>query len=118
MTTPPPSPPFTYADPSFLDSDEARPLRILTEYLGPLRRFKQATVHDTIVFFGSARLAADGPLGRYYEGARELARSADGVVQEPVCPHAIVTWSVRAAAAASWKPPTAARRRPAEEASG
>jgi uncharacterized protein (TIGR00730 family) len=26
------------------------------------------------VFFGSARLAPDGPLGHYYEGARELAR--------------------------------------------
>ena len=29
---------------------------------------------DTIVFFGSARLSAQGPLGRYYEDARELAR--------------------------------------------
>ena len=31
-------------------------------------------MHDTIVFFGSARLDADGPLGRYYAEARELAR--------------------------------------------
>jgi hypothetical protein len=31
-------------------------------------------VHDTIVFFGSARLREDGPLGRYYTEARELAR--------------------------------------------
>jgi uncharacterized protein (TIGR00730 family) len=31
-------------------------------------------VHDTVVFFGSARIRADGPLGRYYEEARELAR--------------------------------------------
>jgi len=31
-------------------------------------------VHDTIVFFGSARLMEMGPLGRYYNEARELAR--------------------------------------------
>jgi uncharacterized protein (TIGR00730 family) len=31
-------------------------------------------VRDTIVFFGSARVREDGPLGRYYHEARELAR--------------------------------------------
>ena len=31
-------------------------------------------VHETIVFFGSARITPDGPLGRYYREARELAR--------------------------------------------
>lgn len=72
--TPPASPPLAYEDEPFLDSDDARPLRILAEYLEPLRRFKQAAVHDTVVFFGSARLTADGPLGRYYHEARELAR--------------------------------------------
>ena len=40
-------------------------------------------VRDTIVFFGSARLAPDGPLGRYYDEARELARLRDRVVDEP-----------------------------------
>jgi uncharacterized protein (TIGR00730 family) len=63
-----------YKDEEFLGSDDARPLRILAEYLGPLRRFRREHVHDTIVFFGSARLTASGPLGRYYEEARELAR--------------------------------------------
>ncbi|HEY6880244.1 MAG TPA: TIGR00730 family Rossman fold protein, partial [Polyangiales bacterium] len=29
---------------------------------------------DTVVFFGSARLREEGPLGRYYDEARELAR--------------------------------------------
>jgi len=58
----------------FLDSDDARPLRILTEYLQPLHRFRQERVHDTVVFFGSARITADGPLRRYYQEARELAR--------------------------------------------
>src|SRR5215212_2514369 len=48
--------PLAYADSEFLDSDEARPLRILAEYLEPLRRFKQQNIQDTIVFFGSARI--------------------------------------------------------------
>ena len=63
-----------YKDETFLDSDDARPLRILAEYLQPLHAFERADVADTIVFFGSARLAHDGPLGRYYDDARELAR--------------------------------------------
>ena len=67
-------PPLAYRDDQFLDSDDARPLRILSEYLQPLRAFRQHRVHDTIVFFGSARLREDGPMGALYSEARELAR--------------------------------------------
>ncbi len=68
------APLLSYRDNAFLDSDAARPLRILAEYLAPLDAFARERVHDTIVFFGSARLVEDGPLGRYYADARELAR--------------------------------------------
>ena len=67
-------PPVAYRDPAFLDSDDARPLRIIAEYLQPLAAFRRQRVHETIVFFGSARLREDGPLGRYCREARELAR--------------------------------------------
>src|SRR5882757_8167889 len=70
----PTNPPLAYKDEKFLDSDEARPLRILAEYLEPLRIFCRQQVHETIVFFGSARITPEGSLGRYYEDARELAR--------------------------------------------
>jgi len=66
--------PLAYRDDDFLDSDEARPLRILSEYLRPLGVFRRRRIHDTIVFFGSARITEDGPLGEYYRAARELAR--------------------------------------------
>jgi len=66
--------PVAYRNERFLESDDARPLRILAEYLEPMQAFRREHVCDTIVFFGSARLAADGPLGHYYEAARELAR--------------------------------------------
>ncbi|HVM96418.1 MAG TPA: TIGR00730 family Rossman fold protein [Candidatus Acidoferrales bacterium] len=65
---------LAYKDEKFIDGDEGRPLRILAEYLRPLAAFRRERVQDTIVFFGSARLAADGPLSRYYQEARELAR--------------------------------------------
>src|SRR5690606_13025116 len=67
---------LSYHDDQFLDSDDGRPLRILAEYLRPLplQAFRKERVNDTIVFFGSARLQEDGPLGRYYTDARELAR--------------------------------------------
>lgn len=68
------APKLAYHDLQFLDSDDGRPVRILAEYLQPLHAFRNERVHDTIVFFGSARLSEDGPLGRYYGEARELAR--------------------------------------------
>src|SRR6188474_1575612 len=48
--------PLAYRDYEFLESEEARPLRILAEYLEPLRRFKHQNIQDTVVFFGSARI--------------------------------------------------------------
>jgi len=48
--------PLAYLDRQFLESEEARPLRILAEYLEPLRRFRAQNIQDTVVFFGSARI--------------------------------------------------------------
>jgi hypothetical protein len=53
---------LAYEDQKFLAGEDGRPVRILSEYLGPLHRFRAANVHDTIVFFGSAELSSDGPL--------------------------------------------------------
>jgi uncharacterized protein (TIGR00730 family) len=63
-----------YKNDAFLDSPAARSLRILSEYLEPLDHFRREEVRDTIVFFGSARIVEDGPMGNYYRDARELAR--------------------------------------------
>ena len=74
MPPPEPKSQIAYLDEMFLGSDAARPLRILAEYLGPLDAFRRERIKDTIVFFGSARLRENGPLGRYYREARSLAR--------------------------------------------
>jgi hypothetical protein len=47
-----------YEDMRFLESKDARALRILAEYLEPLSRFQRNEVRDTIVFMGSARLVS------------------------------------------------------------
>jgi uncharacterized protein (TIGR00730 family) len=48
--------PLAYEDDEFMESTEARPIRLLAEYLDPLRRFKAQNIQDTVVFFGSARV--------------------------------------------------------------
>jgi uncharacterized protein (TIGR00730 family) len=48
--------PLAYLDPEFLESQHARPIRILAEYLEPLRRFEAQNIQDSVVFFGSARI--------------------------------------------------------------
>ena len=60
----------SYRNPAFMNSSEARALRILAEYLEPKYRLEAEGVEDTIVFFGSARLP---PGSKWYEAARELA---------------------------------------------
>ncbi len=97
MTRKPTSLDEAYLNQRFLDSVDARPLRILSEYLYPFARFEDQDVSDTIVFMSSARCLsgddaraaldkarAEGDdvaaaermvaLSRYYEDARELAR--------------------------------------------
>lgn len=65
---------LAYRNVQFMDTPDARSLRILSEYLYPLSHFRAQKIHDTIVFFGSARMLEMGPMGRYYNEARELAR--------------------------------------------
>jgi uncharacterized protein (TIGR00730 family) len=46
---------LAYEDKRFLHGPDGRVLRILSEYLLPLARFRQEGIQDTVVFFGSAR---------------------------------------------------------------
>ncbi len=48
--------PTAYENSQFLNSPDARLLRILSEYTEPLARFRRQNVQDTVVFFGSARV--------------------------------------------------------------
>jgi uncharacterized protein (TIGR00730 family) len=69
--------PLTYQDDEFLDSTEARPLRILAEYLGPLRQFRRANIQDTVVFFGSARVQSRAKAQQALARLKKSGRKAD-----------------------------------------
>jgi len=49
-------PPKAYNNLDFLNSPQARTIRILSEFLEPMDRFHREGIRDTIVFFGSARV--------------------------------------------------------------
>lgn len=48
--------PKAYHDADFINSEDARILRIMAEYLGPYKQFREEEVTNTIVLFGSARI--------------------------------------------------------------
>lgn len=89
-----------YKNADFIDSRDARILRIMAEYLETEKRMREAGIEDTVVFFGSARILSredaeeqlaalkkkkkatekelaraerNVEMSRYYEAARELA---------------------------------------------
>jgi uncharacterized protein (TIGR00730 family) len=66
--------PVAYLNEKFLNSPDARAMRILAEFLEPLAHFRREKVRDTVVFFGSARIREEGPMSEYYQAARELAK--------------------------------------------
>jgi uncharacterized protein (TIGR00730 family) len=92
-----PSAPLAYENDSFLNSPDGRVIRIISEYMEPLVRFRREQIQDTVVFFGSARFhslsaaqenlhnlkdaqeelrnrrLAAVDMARYYEDARRLA---------------------------------------------
>ncbi|HUX28956.1 MAG TPA: hypothetical protein VMV39_09220, partial [Terracidiphilus sp.] len=47
--------PLAYENSAFLNSADGRLMRIVSEYLEPLARFRREKIQDTVVFFGSAR---------------------------------------------------------------
>jgi uncharacterized protein (TIGR00730 family) len=82
--------PLAYMSEEFLTSDEARPVRLLAEYLEPLRRFRRQRIRDTVVFFGSART-------RSREAAeRHLAEVRAGQSLNGLAPDAAVAAAERA----------------------
>ncbi len=65
-----------YQNPHFLHSNEARTIRILSEYLEPLARLKKYKVNNTVLFLGSSKAdpeEKDDLLTKYYWQAEELA---------------------------------------------
>ncbi|HEY0161482.1 MAG TPA: TIGR00730 family Rossman fold protein [Edaphobacter sp.] len=79
--------PLAYENPDFMDSPDARILRIMAEYQEPLSRFRRERIQDTIVFFGSARFRALDVAAANFEllantGSRERAAQQPASLEE------------------------------------
>jgi len=73
-------PPKAYRNREFLNSNDARILRMLSEYLEPASRLEKEHVKDTIVFFGSARiLPREKSEGRLADMRRQMDSTAEQV---------------------------------------
>ena len=65
-----------YNDQEFMNSKDARTLRILSEYLQPETRFKYNHINHTVVFFGSARISPNNNefgTAEYYNIAKRFS---------------------------------------------
>ena len=51
-------PPVAYQSDRFMESADARTIRIAAEYIEPQLRLKRAGIQNTVVFFGSARISS------------------------------------------------------------
>jgi uncharacterized protein (TIGR00730 family) len=67
-----------YKNLEFLNSPDARQVRVLAEFLEPAARFRKYRIHDTIVFFGSSRVTE---LAAAEKELRELEQSLTGKKQ-------------------------------------
>ena len=71
--------PKAYRNLDFLNSPDARTIRILAEFYEPKARFKKNKINNLIVFFGSARAknvdpdSPKNPLSKYYAQAEDLS---------------------------------------------
>jgi uncharacterized protein (TIGR00730 family) len=76
--------PLAYENPDFLNSPDGRLLRIMSEYVEPLARFRREQIQDTVVFFGSARFLSSEDANKAMQevhagsdqGQNQLARAA------------------------------------------
>jgi hypothetical protein len=74
----PSRPPKAYMNSRFLNSRDARVVRMLCEYLEPFQRFQRLNVRETVVFFGSARARPPVAIRTEYEAALEERKRLSG----------------------------------------
>jgi len=74
-----------YKNLEFLNSPDARVIRLIAEFLEPQRRFRQHCIKDTIVFFGSARTRAENEVKKEIRKVKKelsaAAKSSPGLLK-------------------------------------
>lgn len=71
-----------YTNLEFLRSADARIIRILSEFLEPMQRFRKQKIADTIVFFGSARVKPTTETMREIEDLESRLKNASDTERE------------------------------------
>lgn len=66
-----------YKNMDFINSPDARVLRIMAELLEPKQRFQKNNIKDIIVFFGSARTMPPDEAGNYLKNIEEKINTSD-----------------------------------------
>src|SRR5437667_3864997 len=69
--------PLAYENPQFLNSPDGRVLRIMSEYVEPLARFRREQIQDTVVFFGSARFPNLADANKVFEAVTSSAEDVE-----------------------------------------
>lgn len=67
-----------YNNLDFLNSPQARSIRILSEFFEPMKRFREYGIRDTIVIFGSARVKPMKEIKKIVSQIRAKLRNAKG----------------------------------------
>lgn len=86
-------PPKAYGNREFLNSNDARTVRMLSEYLEPESRLEREHVKDTIVFFGSARIL---PPKESEKRLADLRRQMDSTEERAKPGKEDIAWAERA----------------------
>ena len=75
MSNTPPRPVKAYRNSEFLNSDEARTIRIISEFIEPQTRFRDQNIRQTVVFWGSARIRSKQESTRIIEEIKQTIHS-------------------------------------------
>ncbi|MFO7973292.1 MAG: LOG family protein [Candidatus Hydrogenedentota bacterium] len=70
-----------YRNAAFLSSPDARPIRVLCEFIEPQTRFERLDIRHTVVFFGSARTRATQDAAEKLDNAKKAVEQGDGDVE-------------------------------------
>ena len=81
--------PLAYENEAFLNSADGRLLRIMSEYVEPLSRFRREQIQDTVVFFGSARFQSRSDAEQALTELQNAGHTLDGADPDPAVQRAL-----------------------------
>jgi uncharacterized protein (TIGR00730 family) len=81
--------PLAYENEAFLNSADGRLLRIMSEYVEPLSRFRREQIQDTVVFFGSARFQSRSDAEQALTELQNAGHTLDGTDPDPAVQRAL-----------------------------